>query len=262
MYRWQSVRTAGFVFTTIPLCMAAVWTLNFVSLPAWSQQGNKPAKEVAKDADKDADDKLDKEDEETALAFKDVTGVWSGKWDGIWEVQFTIKPLRGKQQAFVLYEWQERPKDPKMRQGFIVQREGKTLKFGGMELIPDPEKPDAGQVIGRFVKTRTAALTRTELPEDFLKAKAALAKKVDVVEVRRPFGSFATHVATQYNCILYPEKSLTKEELDKLNFHTQVVLEPQSGVILEDALKSALKKAGLSYRIQRGDVRVGFLKPE
>src|SRR5688500_6891217 len=56
----------------------------------------------------------------TTKAPTALVGTWSGKWDGIYPVQFTISRDPQDQQFHVIYQWEERLGQPMKRREWPV----------------------------------------------------------------------------------------------------------------------------------------------
>jgi hypothetical protein len=96
---------------------------------------------------------------------KDFVGKWVGKWDDTWKVQFTVTQDPKTQELSVLYEWEEtlgKPFESQRRAGKI---EKGVLVLGSIEITPSGKDKDKADAVGKFAKTRTAALTRVKEAE-------------------------------------------------------------------------------------------------
>jgi hypothetical protein len=85
-------------------------------------------------------------------------GVWEGKWDGTWKVQFTVS--KGEKGTYrVIYEWEENLGQP-MSKETEVKAEFKdgVLKVGDIDI----KYKEGGSAVatGKFKKPRTANLKK------------------------------------------------------------------------------------------------------
>ena len=87
-------------------------------------------------------------------------GTWTGKWDGVYSVQFTISQDPQDQQYQVVYEWEEVIGQPMRRREWPVTEQAGTLFTGPIEITLSPDDPNHVIAVGRFRKSRTAELTR------------------------------------------------------------------------------------------------------
>ncbi|MBL8830315.1 MAG: hypothetical protein JNM18_25280 [Planctomycetaceae bacterium] len=189
----------------------------------------------------------------------DFTGVWTGAWDDRFDVRFTIKPMNSGQRAFVLYEWVERIGNPMQRKGAIAAVEGNVLKHPFIDITRDPADPTKGKAVGNFRTPRTAKLAWSELPPDFLNAATALKRRVTIDEPLETLrlGDAMLYFATNHNFMMYAEKDVNPDDLPRLN-DVRISIPQQTDVLLEDALRTALDNAGLKYRVDGRDLRLGF----
>ena len=87
-------------------------------------------------------------------------GTWTGKWDGIYSVQFTISQDPQDRQYQVVYEWEETLGQPMKRREWPVTEQAGTLVTGPIEITLSTDDPDHAIAVGHFRKPRTAELTR------------------------------------------------------------------------------------------------------
>lgn len=189
----------------------------------------------------------------------DFAGVWSGAWDGTWKVRLTVKPMNNGQRAFILYEWVESIGKPMQRQGAVAGVQGHVLKHPFIDITRNPDDATKGKAVGNFRKPRTAELTRSELPADFMNAATALKQNVAFEKAldQLKLGDAMLYFATHHNFLMYAEKDVRPEDLVKLN-DVRISIPQQADVILEDALRPAFDAAGLKYRVDGRDLRIGF----
>jgi hypothetical protein len=96
----------------------------------------------------------------TATSATGFVGTWTGKWDGVYSVQFTISQDPQDQQYQVVYEWEEVIGQPMKRREWPVKEQAGTLFTGPIEITLSPDDPNHAIAVGRFRKSRTAELTR------------------------------------------------------------------------------------------------------
>ena len=91
---------------------------------------------------------------------EDFIGKWSGKWDNVYTVRFTIERDKMKKLSYV-YEWEESlGKSLQMQRG-TGEIVGNVLQVGKkIEISIFDKEPDKGKAVGNFAKKRIANLLR------------------------------------------------------------------------------------------------------
>lgn len=93
----------------------------------------------------------------------DFVGTWTGKWDGIWAVRFTISPSTRTNEVNVVYEWEENIGQPWRRARHPGRVLDSSLKVGThMFLELDANDASKARAIGKFAEKRTAELLRQQ----------------------------------------------------------------------------------------------------
>jgi len=96
----------------------------------------------------------------TTKAATGFVGMWTGKWDGVYSVQFTISQDPQDRQYQVVYEWEEIVGQPMRRREWPVTEQSGTLVTGPIEITLSTDDPNQAIAVGHFRKSRTAELTR------------------------------------------------------------------------------------------------------
>jgi len=93
---------------------------------------------------------------------EDFVGVWQGKWDGKFKVQFQFTPGKNKEELTLEYLWEEH-----LGRGLVRDKpltatvDNGVLKVGStIEIMLAPDKSDKARVYGHFAAERTADLVR------------------------------------------------------------------------------------------------------
>lgn len=102
--------------------------------------------------------------------LEDFVGKWTGKWDNIFYVQFTISPIPGNNESLsVVYEWEERVGHELNRRVSSGKIEGNVLRAEGgsgpIDILLHAGDENRAQSYGHFINPRRANLTRQKAKE-------------------------------------------------------------------------------------------------
>jgi hypothetical protein len=91
---------------------------------------------------------------------EEFLGKWSGKWDNIWRVQFTVTQDAQTKQFKVAYDWEEVVGQPFHSEKHNAVLAGNVLRLGPITISLSSKDPNQALAVGNFINRRMARLVR------------------------------------------------------------------------------------------------------